>query len=514
MADFKRGKIVAAIRLEMINNTLGLLINEFEHNTDSMGVDLNCRSIIEASSLIKMLQSNDLSDEVVAKFCFYNQYRILIFKKEILKDNPIFDDFGLNELKEITKNTSDEYEKQIEDLIAKYQEVFSMTKEETIEILKARDPLLIGKNTFGSITHRYLGDEYYSLRRFFSFGVHPFYFHQVDIDFRNGMKLKLITRVLELVEDMLNEIDIDINGIQSYQQYKKNKQEVIDTINKVCEAYGNSKKGFGGDGYFRCYVSQRKSMIKDCALMALFSIDLQFQCKYKIFIELFAMHEKMTESMTNGKDHANKFADLFKANSYYNFSRILNEHVLYNSPDLRRITDNLKEDVDKYTTEALEISEGIAKEDLLEGFANNPLFFINFDKKQTIIETINYLIVRHIDGEGMGMVMKAIYDISASIDHPSGLIFDSSSSIFVDYNTTQLYLLMSLYEASIFGLAAHFIPENGEYLKQQFIKFTDKNKNVFMAAIQNMIERHSEYTFEINKYSDIYDDLATRIREF
>ena len=73
---------------------------------------------------------------------------------------------------------------------------------------------------------------------------------------------------------------------------------------------------------------------------------------------------------------------------------------------------------------------------------------------------------------------------------------------------------MSLYEASIFGLAAHFIPENGEYLKQQFIKFTDKNKNVFMAAIQNMIERHSEYTFEINKYSDIYDDLATRIREF
>ena len=114
----------------------------------------------------------------------------------------------------------------------------------------------------------------------------------------------------------------------------------------------------------------------------------------------------------------------------------------------------------------------------------------------------------------MGKVVKTIYDICSSINYHSGLIFDSSSSIFVDYNATQLYLLMSLYESSIFGLAAHFIPENGEHLRQQFIKFTDKNKNVFMAAAQNMIERHKEYTFDINKYSGIYDDLVTRIRGF
>lgn len=114
----------------------------------------------------------------------------------------------------------------------------------------------------------------------------------------------------------------------------------------------------------------------------------------------------------------------------------------------------------------------------------------------------------------MGKVMKDIYDMSASVDHPSGLIFDSFSNIFVNYNTAQLCLLMSLFESSIFGLLAHFKPENGEHLRQHLLNLQIKIKNVFMAAIQNMIERHSEHTFDINKYLNIYNDLLTRTREF
>ena len=512
MADFKRGKIVAAIKLELIDNALGLLINEFENNIDSMGVDLNCRSIIEAYALMKYLQDKGVKEEVAANFCLYNQHRILSFKLNLLSENHFFDAFEINEIQKIADESKESIKKEISELKESYKEKLSIDDEEVNRILSLKEPLLDGRHTFSGITKKYLTEEYFSLRKFFSFGVHPFFFRQVDVDLRNGMKQRLITKVLELAEEIVNEYDVSTDNFPSYQQFKKDKDEYIKCINKLCELINNSKKGFGIDGYYRCYVSQRKATFKDCALMALFGIGLQVQSKYKILIELLVMHENLTESMFD-KDNYERFAKLFKANSYYNFSKIINEHVLYSAPDLNRISINLQEDIDQFINEALEVVKGITAEELKEGFSMNSLFLINFNKDQTIIDTIDYMIGHFIDGKKMGNFLKSIYRMSASIDHPSGLVFDPDSEIYVDYSTLQLSFLSFLHESSIFGLSDVFMPQNKDFLYQQLCKFIEPSKKIVMQVAQRVIDSHPNYSFDINHYSKIHSDIESSVKE-
>lgn len=511
MTDFKKGKIIAAIKLELIDHTLGLLINEFENNIDSMGVDLNCRSIIEAAALIKFLQDNDVEEGTATRFCFYNQHRILSFKKNMLRNNYVFDDLKINELIDVVDITEEQLEEDIEDLKLLFKEKLSIDDEEIKAILSLKDPLLFGKRHISSIIKKYLGDEYVSMRNFFSFGIHPFFFRQVDIDFRNSMKLKLITPVLELTAAVLADMELDISNASTYQKFKKGNEDAINALNRACDIINTSKKGFGYDGYYRCYVSQRKTTFKDCSLMSLYGIGLQAQCKYKILIELFAMHENMNVTLLRG-DNAESYARLFKANSYFNFSKILNEHVLFSAPELKRISDNLQEDIDLFVNDALGVVKGISSDELKEGFAQNSLFFCNFDKNQTVIDTISEMVDHCIDGREMGQVLKNIYRVSASVGHPSGLVFNCESRLFVDYNALQLVYLSCLFESSIFGLASVFMPKNEEFLAQQFEKFVETNKTVVLKIAQRLIDSYPNCGFALNKYSESYDYTIACIR--
>ena len=133
------------------------------------------------------------------------------------------------------------------------------------------------------------------------------------------------------------------------------------------------------------------------------------------------------------------------------------------------------------------VVKGISSDELKEGFAQNSLFFCNFDKNQTVIDTISEMVDHCIDGREMGQVLKNIYRVSASVGHPSGLVFNCESRLFVDYNALQLVYLSCLFESSIFGLASVFMPKNEEFLAQQFEKFVETNKTVVLKIAQRLM---------------------------
>lgn len=418
-----------SINSDIISNALSLIIAIQTNNINSIGADNNCRAIIEALVVLKMIASGDISDEQARIFRYH--YAVVDYanmKKFITDQTREHDDF---------KYVEKDRQKAFDAMLSFHK----CTKTELMKDPDFDDPNFylkkkLGKKyKFSDLLEKYPIFDVNESRMYdlFSLYLHPRYEFDSSIESAlSKIREKYVHRVLDFVVDYLVDCKLMVfdDSLNTFDQdffknpvLKNNVLNILDILG-LFESI-EKKTCYFDDGYdaFTIFFLNR---IKEIIIDMDVSISLGFKeniiSLFKSTMEYIAMYVYISEAETIEEFKTLKLAYCYS--SRLQFNSLLNK---MNLPDLfvDETISELKVLFDKYYKEKYKIDDFDV---FLKNVKNNARYFINKDKNK-FNTIVNKVIDDIYDDPGEREYTRMIYKISKDMNHGGGYSFNSSPGL-------------------------------------------------------------------------------------
>ena len=314
-----------ALYCEICANTISLCIELACDLTTSPAMETSCRSILEAITLWRMLQSGDLDDEQIAN---YQHQSALLFY------GNIFDTAEKEKDRFFSDDQSELMKKQIEWIVSDCDRAFEAYRKkygDKLDERASREAIREGlfftykkpsdkkRNTFSKLFNRYVEelDRSHELYNRISFFAHPWYLDNAeDLDLVKRIRLNDVGRCLEAVQKFLsNEIEnipsaegaIE-SGLRSLGSDWSRSETIESICSKLCLDFAHSARSLPFSSL--CFAILRESLIEMNIMNGLGYPEIALS-KFQSVAEFWAMN-----AILNDAADPKKFAALHHAFDY------------------------------------------------------------------------------------------------------------------------------------------------------------------------------------------------------
>lgn len=418
-----------AISGDIISNALSIIIAIQTNNINSIGVDNNCRAIIEALVVLKMMSLGDISDEQAKIFRYH--YAVVDYanmKKFINDKTKEHDDF---------KYVEKDRQKAFDAMMSFH----NCRKKELMDDPDFDDPNFYLKKKLGKkykfteLLEKYQIFDVGESRMYdlFSLYLHPRYEFDSEIESSlSKIREKYVYRVLDyvvkyLVDCKLMVFDDSINNFD--QDFFKNpvlKNNVLNILDMLRLFDSIEKKTCYFDDGYDAFTIFFLNKMKEIIINMDVSISLGYKeniiSMFKSTMEYIAMYVYISEAETIEEFKILKLA--------YCYSSRLQFNCLLEKMHLPRLfadetISELKMLFDKYYKEKYQIDDF---DKFLKKVEYNARYFINKDKNN-FNAIVNKVIDDIYDDPGEREFTRMIYKISKDMNHGGGYSFNSSPGL-------------------------------------------------------------------------------------
>lgn len=476
------------IHSDIVSNALSVIINRLSNNSESIGIDNNCRAIIEAFVVLKMDAKGEISKK--QKELYRYQYALVDF----------------NNFKKAISPLEKDHENYKELLAAKEKataiaiDLFNCKASELKNYdFSADDPGFYLKQSLNEKVSfaRFLADnpifdvESLKIYNFFSLFAHPRLEMKPDsekaiLEMRNIYIEKVLNYVFEYLSDIkflikddkLNSFNEDFWLNPMLVNNVKNVKIIEETMNGLTREICKFPTNWDAFTYF--YIQKMKYLILDMELNVSLGYGEQTCSKLKSFIEYSAVYNALIKS----KDVLE--LENLKRGYWYNSRLQLEEYLLaigvdktgiVDSKELNKIYDNYYKE--KYNLKSFEEFEKHMRE--------NSLYFMSNDKK-SYGPMCKELIKDVFKNEEERKSVDNIYQISKDMNHSTGYNFNASEGIWL---TAPHRTMVVVYKILIY-----FILLSDLTLKNQGF---DRNLGIYIQQLKLIMKMHEDEYIRIAK---------------
>lgn len=427
-----------AINGDIMSNGLGIVTNLLCGNERSVGVDQNCRSLIEAFVILRMKADGVISDNQLKLYRYQHalvekdNFRWVPEKDASKEWGEILSDFGFAE--ELLCKIYGIDEKRLKDL---YRSKIKNGKKPKLKI-SLDDPNLYLKSSpsdktrFGVLTNKYpiLGEHTSDIYRFFSLFIHPRFEMNTDLDAklyerRRTLIYCLLDRLVHyLADSKLLVLDDSISGFKEdffENPILENNRKRIGLINNSFQLLGNEFCEFpeGTDLYTKEFLEQMRCLLIDFEISESLGYQEQVVGKFKPFAEYYSVYVTLNSSKTLDEFKAKKLAFCLSSRLQINefTKRVLNIQ------EDDRVDERLHRVFEDYYKDAYQVDF----ETFVRGLSGNSYYFLSPKRK-----SFNSVVTSSIDdcmAPSDKSLIHRIYKIAEDMSHASGYCFDSSPGI-------------------------------------------------------------------------------------
>lgn len=489
--------LYAALNFDVVSNALSIVLNYYFDNLDSRGVDINCRIIIEALSLLNMLSNGDISKEQIANFRTHSKVIERLDQKrhfEKYKKMPLFD------------NIEEEYQEAMRKLMAFYQ-----ASERHIKQRYVTDPLFVFKKTLNEkLKYSDIVNHYFpacmDMYKFFSILTHPNLEHNPNVKIAlNRKRWDFITKMLQYVTSFLknNRFYVPQNRTTSFDEDVATMSMFKDEIasyrkyfDNVIRNISNENKN-GKDILDIEFLLFTKNLYTDMSIALNLGYLDQVAIKYRVFIEMVSIHFKINNSEDNFEYSSLTNGFLYQTrNSLYPY---LTDYDL--SGDYRKSIDEGLKYVYKTFYKDEYYLETYA--DFCENMEENPYYFITNMETGYRNQVVNFATALFKEEEIKELILDA-YKVSMNIGHASGYNFNSEEGLIKIYSHVSLFVLwmyLYIYLVNVDKTNKEFDEEIdiSEHIKTAMFAFDNENKAIkeicqeYAYEYASMIQRSKKY---------------------
>ena len=475
-----------SIYADLLNNAFSILFNLRLDNELSIGIDTNCRGIIEFFVLNEMLNNNEISKEQLS----------------IFRSSFIVVDYHNNE-KDIEKyqgKFKDEYIQKYNKVINEMTKFYKCTKEELIAAHPGDPNFYLKKKLDDNITfesllrkHNLLDGIGLTLYRFFGMNVHPLFINDEEIekdylDKRHEFIFLLLDEVVNYIETQNINLDIDVDKVDKDIFFEKNEALVgnyqnailLDGIFTRLEKETCYFKN-GTDNFEINHLRKVKFIVKDMMTLASLGHTDQTIAKFKSFVELISVH-----SLIKYSKNVNEYDSLRIG---FMISSLIEIFLPFSKQsEIYKLVKMPLESV--YSSYYKNIYGVVGPEKLYNLFKTNSLAFIIKGKK-------NY---KNLVRRGLRQICTSneeylhasnLYLISSDFNHSSGYSFNSN-------NSAEILPAFAMLEFVFFYLK--------NYVKDIQANFKDKNFSFELSNFEILRLMYNKQVEELSvKFANVID---------
>ena len=350
-----------AVEYDMFVNGLCILINLFENNSGSYGIDVNMRDLLESLSLTKAIVNNELSDGQIALALEARNYT------SCEKLSYIYG-FDIQVI--------------IEENITKIRELLNISKEQVIKDFNTQFSFLkygdkTKKMTASQFIEKQSGKDARIARHFSSLNIHPaFYSYEINKTVEE-LRNVYINLTLQTLDRYMNNVNADYEKMPSYSASRKKAispemDNKINNIKKIFKKTFAAKDNYSFSGECATYVFKKvKEVLIDIYLCSNFLSLEEASSRFKIIYEYLSMFYAV-------KDDVNLMT-LWQMVSDYNISTTDEEFHMDSDALLKDIAMIVK------TKHSL---DNKSLEDVKNELKKNSLYFLNADSKASYMQLV------------------------------------------------------------------------------------------------------------------------------
>ena len=419
----------AGINSDIMSNALSILINEMTSNLESVGVDNNCRAIIEAFVILKMEAVGDISD--LQKEIYRYQYSLVDldnFKKVIKEEDKQHPNY-----QSVIKDRAKAVEAIIKHLGCKEEDLLNYK-------IASYDPNFYLKHTlkekinFASLLEKYpVFDEKISkLYEFFSLYAHPHFENNLVLEEGlNKVRQIYINQILDYVFKYLinTKLIIKDDSMPSFYDdfwgnpllennvvnIKTLEQTFILLEKMLCDV---GDKQF--DSFLSFYLEKMRYLTIDMLISMSMGYKEQVISKFKSFIEYTSIFVYI--NMVNSEGELNNLKRAF----LYSSRLQLEEHLISTGIVKDNVVDTsvLKKLYETFYKEKYGLND---YQEFERNIRKNSLYFLSKNEKNYTFFVKTALKKMFLDEEEQQVM--SLYKISKDMNHAGGYNFNSSEGI-------------------------------------------------------------------------------------
>ena len=449
------------INSDIMSNALSILINRLSNNSESIGIDNNCRAIIEAFVVLKMDASGDITPKQKELYRYqyalvdYDNFRMAITEQEKENENYI--------------RLSKDREKAIKIAMEhfgcerKVLNNYKFSADDPAFYLKKK---LYDKITFSHLLSKYpiFDEKSLKIYEFFSLFAHPRFEKSPEAEkCYNEIRKTYIEKVLNYVFEYLADLKFLIKDskLKSFnddfwfnpklannvRNIKTLEQTFILLENLLCK-FDN-----GWDAFTWFYLEKMRYLMIDMSINISLGYNEQVCSKLKSFIEYSAVFNAVNKSK-----NVEEFKNIKLGYCYSSRLQVeeylddlgLADATIFDKDLLKALFDVYYKD--KYCVESYEEFE--------KKMRGNSLYFISNEEKKSYNPFCITLINDIFNNEEKNKFVKNIYKISKDMNHATGYNFNASEGIW--FSASHRALIVA-YEILIYFilLTANALHENG-----------------------------------------------------
>lgn len=458
-----------AILSDIYTNCSSLVMNLLANNKNSIGIDYNCRTIIEAFAILKMVSLNKISDEQLK--LFRNQYVIVDFinvKKLFNKENSPYKEPIIN---------------QYNDVIKDYCKFYNCTKDKLLSSF-VDDPNFFLKKTIGDNINFYnLISKYGAIKMssqmysFFSIIEHPHtFFDDTFAEKIYEIRDIYIKQILDYVVEFLKHTKqiIFSEKEQGFRELYTNNIDLINNkvniraleivfneiIQKTCVPSNNI--------YQKKYFEIIRDLFVDMENSMSLGYKEQVIAKFKAFLEFISVDYQINS--VSGQNEYILMIDGFSLSSMLQINECLGANKVVNCFD-----DELSDIYKEYYKEKYGLNNYSYFRKMM---TNNSLYFIDGNTKKSYKSIVKQSLKSIWINEDSYNYVFTAFQIANDFAHAGGYSFNSSDGMWEIMPHECLCLCADYMIFYLLNLSNNVSMYNCDLRFDQFIKFFSELSNM------------------------------------
>jgi len=420
-----------ALKEEIVSSALSVLLNDEYGNLGSMGVDANCREILESLALLKRLAEGKITPDACKRFRhqyflveYFNEKHILVYPE----DAPM---------------SKKETKAKVQELVDGYCAKLNCSEKDLPGFV--RDPLFFLSEPghpvpgFLELIKQELTEESVQAYTFFSIREHPHYTAEVP-DILQPLRNRYLKETLEAAfyffekegdiakHDEIRGLDEEERDLLYAGQLQFMQNKVVKT-QKLIDAVTSSPEG--RIVFVQDYLEQALSLYVDMRINLTFGFAEQALIKLKPFLELSAVFQRIEDAPDAATSNLLVRAyETSTSGSYGMFLEKATHRDDYDDEELPKLYQ-------EYYRDAYHLDD-YAK--FREKFLRKSLYFLDQNPP-----SYNQLVESFLSGLGSSereaTFDLALYESSKDLGHGGGYLFDSSDCVWTSFGPQAVVFL-------------------------------------------------------------------------
>lgn len=409
-----------ALNFDIISNALSIIINLKTDNIESIGVDNNCRAILEAFLILKMRALNEINDEQLK--IFRNQYKLVDYYNLIkVYGESIYDMFP---------EKKNEYENALDEICQYYKK----TKKEIRKKILGDPNLYLNKEyskntiSFAHLFEKYkiFDEDKVRAYSFFSMNIHPSCeINEKNYKYKLIIKQGLVKWVIDIVFDYFKNTKLFVfdNTITSFEEDIKQPRlsNNIQNIKSVVTLFDNIRKKTclfeeGFNAFESDYLDILMHAMVDLLIHQSLGYCEQVTNKFKSIIEYMAIHSYI--NCLEGDE-------FYIIRNMYLYSSRMQNNNYYRQLGLKEVDIDNKKLEEYYETYYKEKYELDSFEEFVRNLENNSRYFIS-KNDNSYKKLVERFIDEHFANSNYANDLRLYYSISCDSEHAGGYIFNTN----------------------------------------------------------------------------------------